>query len=170
MLCSCNLVSCNVCTNGGVGDQNVPTSVRPYNANSYLSPTDFSLPIFSDSSKVNVMFHLNQFDEFMRLRGVPKQFKLAIAFKSVVDPVGKQLLAAISYTIINYEQFKTALAKKYWSRSHQNLMNRNIYRQSDVSMSSQCYPLSSVETWRWRADRRVKVSLPYSRTKGYVGG
>jgi hypothetical protein len=139
-VCSCNLVSCNVCTHGGVSDQNVPTSVRPYNANSYLSPTDFSLPIFDDSSKVNAKFHLNQLDEFMRLRGVPKQFQLAIACKSIVDPVGKQWLAAISQTLTNYEQFKIAFAKNYWSRSHQNLVKCSIYldkydRQSDLSMS-----------------------------------
>jgi hypothetical protein len=41
VVCSYNLVSCNVCTNGGVSGQSVPTSVSPYNANSYLSPTDF---------------------------------------------------------------------------------------------------------------------------------
>jgi thymidylate synthase len=140
LVCSCNLESCNVCMNGGVSDQNVPMSVRPYNANSFLSPSDFSLPIFDDSSKVNAKFHLNQLDEFMRLRGVPKQFQLAIACKSVVDPVGKQWLAAISQTLTNYEQFKIAFAKNYWSQSHQNLVMCSIYqdkydRQSNLSMS-----------------------------------
>jgi hypothetical protein len=87
------------------------------------------------------MFHLNQLDEFMRLRGVPKQFQLAIACTSIVDPVGKQWLAAISHTLTNYEQFKSAFAKDHWSQSHQNLVNCRIYqdkyyRQSNLSMSS----------------------------------
>jgi hypothetical protein len=128
LVCSCNLVSCNVCTNGGVTDQNVPISVRPCNANSYLSQTDFALPIFDDSSKVNAKFHMNQLDEFIRLRGVPKQFQLVIAYKSIVDPVGKQWLAAISHTLTNYEQFKIAFAKNYWSQSHQNLVKCSIYQ------------------------------------------
>jgi uncharacterized protein YfkK (UPF0435 family) len=141
VLCSCNLVSCNVCTNEGVNDQNVPTPVRPCNARSYLSATDFALPIFDDSTKVNAMFHLNQLDEFMSLKGVPKQLQLAIAYKSIVDPVGKQWLAAISHSIINYDQFKIAFAKNYWSRAHQNLVKCSIYqdkydRQSSLSMSS----------------------------------
>ncbi|PNF24475.1 hypothetical protein B7P43_G07324 [Cryptotermes secundus] len=87
------------------------------------------------------MFHLNQLDEFMRLRGVPKQFQLAIAYKSIVDPVGKQWLAAISHTLTNYEQFKIAFSNNYWSQSHQNLVKCSIYqdkydRQSNLSMSS----------------------------------
>jgi hypothetical protein len=141
VVCSGNHVSCEVCMNGGVSDQNVPVSVRHHSANSYLSQTDFSLPIFDDSSKVNAMFHLNQLDEFMRLRAVPKQVQLAIAYKSIVDPVGKQWLAAISHTLTNYEQFKSAFAKNYWSQSHQNLVKCSIYqdkydRQSNLSMSS----------------------------------
>jgi hypothetical protein len=124
-----------------VSGQNVPKSVPPYSANSYLSQTDFSLPIFEDSSKVNAMFHLNQLDEFMRLRGVPKHLHLAIACKSILEPVGKQWLTAISHTLTNYEQFKIAFAKNYWSQSHQNLVKYSIYqdnydRQSDLSMSS----------------------------------
>jgi hypothetical protein len=47
----------------------------------------------------------------MRLRGVPKQFQLAKAYKSVVDPVGKEWLAAISHTIIIHKQFKLPLLR-----------------------------------------------------------
>jgi hypothetical protein len=103
-------------------------SVRPCNANSFMSPTDFALPIFDDSSKVNAKFRLNQLDEFMRLRGVPKQFQLAIAYKSIVDAVGKQWLAAISHTLTNYEQFNIAFANNYWSQSHQNLVKCSFYQ------------------------------------------
>jgi hypothetical protein len=90
---------------------------------------------------VNAKFHLNQLDEFMRLKGVPKHFQLAIAYKSIADPVGKQWLAATSHTLNNYEKFKTALAKNYWSQSHQKLVKCSIYqdkydRQSNVLMSS----------------------------------
>jgi hypothetical protein len=69
------------------GYAHVTTSVRPYNANNYLCPTDFSLPTFDDSSKLNAMFHLNKLDKFMRFREVPKQFQLAVAYKSIADPV-----------------------------------------------------------------------------------
>ncbi|PNF33194.1 hypothetical protein B7P43_G12569 [Cryptotermes secundus] len=104
--CSDNHESCNVRTNGGVSDQNVPISVRLHSVSRYLSQTDFSLPIFDDSSEVNAMFRLNQLDELMQLKGIPKQFQLGIAYKSIVDPGGKQWLAAISHTLTNYERFK----------------------------------------------------------------
>jgi hypothetical protein len=71
---------------------------------------------------------LNQLDEFMGLKAVPKQFQLTIAYKSIVDPVGKQWLTAISHTLSNYEQFKIAFAKNYWSQSHQNLVKSSIYQ------------------------------------------
>ncbi|PNF42415.1 hypothetical protein B7P43_G12348 [Cryptotermes secundus] len=125
LVCSDKHESCNVCTNGGVSDQNVPMSVRHHSVSRYLSQPDFSLPIFDDSSQVNAMFRLNQLDEFMRFRGVPKQFQQGIAYKSIVDPGGKQWLAAIPHTLTNYERFKIEFSKNCWSHSHQNLTNCN---------------------------------------------
>ncbi|PNF26756.1 hypothetical protein B7P43_G18372 [Cryptotermes secundus] len=125
LACSDNHVSCNVCTNGGVSDQNVPMSVRLHSANRYFSQTDFSLPIFDDTSQVNAMFRLNQSDEFMQLKETPKQFQRGIAYKSIVDPGGKQWLAAISRTLTNYKRFKIAFSKNYWSQPHQNLTKCN---------------------------------------------
>jgi hypothetical protein len=115
--------------------------VRHHSANSYLSHSDFPLPLFDHSSKVNPIFHLNQLDEFIRLRGVPKQFQLAIAFKSVVGAVGKQWVATVARNLNDYEQFKVAFANTYWSKTKQSLLRCSLYHgkfnsQSGLSLSS----------------------------------
>jgi hypothetical protein len=70
--CNCNLNSCATCVDGGAICESATDPVRSHSANGYLSYADFPVPQFDDSSEVNLIFHLNQLDEFMRLRCVPK--------------------------------------------------------------------------------------------------
>jgi hypothetical protein len=137
--CNCNRTSCAVCVNGCVVRGESVVSVRHPSANNYLSYADFPLPLFDDDSEVNP--HLDQLDEFIRLRGVPKQLQLAMAFKSVVGSVGKQWVAAVARNLRDYDQFKVAFANTYWSRSKQSLVRCNLYQgrytpQAGLSLSS----------------------------------
>jgi hypothetical protein len=125
--CNCNRISCAVCVNGCVVGEKSVVSVRHPSANNYLSYADFPLPLFDDDSEVNPIFHLDQLDEFIRLRGVPKQLQLAMAFKSVVGSVGKQWVADVARNLRDYDQFKVAFANTYWSRSKQSLVRCNLY-------------------------------------------
>jgi hypothetical protein len=93
-----------------------------------LSYADFPLPQFDDSSEVNPIFHLNQLDEFMRLRYVPKPLQLALAFKFIVGAVGKQWVATVARNLRDYDQFKAAFAGAYWSKSKQSLVRCSLYQ------------------------------------------
>jgi hypothetical protein len=139
--CNCQMNSCNMCGNGYVMGEDATVRVRHHSANSYLSHSDFPLPLFDDSFEVNPIFHLNRLYEFICLRCVPKQFQLAIAFKSVVGTVGKQWVATVARNLSNYEQFKVAFANTYWSKTKQSLVRCSLYQgkfnsQSGLSLSS----------------------------------
>jgi len=115
-------------------------SAQICSANKFMAPSDLTLPRFDDSSKVNAIFFLRQLDEFMKLKAVPVQFQLAIAFRSVTDPIAVQWLSTISSSIHNYEQFKLAFKRNFWSASKQSIIKCSIYqdryqRGSDLSMS-----------------------------------
>jgi hypothetical protein len=49
----------------------VNISVWPNTAKSYLSDSDFPLPLLDESAGVNTVSHLKQLDDFLRLRGIP---------------------------------------------------------------------------------------------------
>jgi hypothetical protein len=141
--CNCNLNSCAVCVcvDGGAICESATDPVRHHSANGYLSYADSPLPQFDDSSEVNPIFHLNQLDEFMRLRCVPKPLQLAIAFKSIVGAVGIQWIATVARNLGDYDQFKAAFAGTYWSKSKQSLVRCSLYHdkfspRSGLSLSS----------------------------------
>jgi hypothetical protein len=150
--CSCNLNSCTLCMNGCVNGEDATVPVHHHSANSYLSYNDFPLPLFGDNSEINPIFHLNQLDEFIRLRSVPKQFQLAIAFKSIVGVVGKQWVATVARNLVDYEQFKIAFANTYWSRSKQSLVRCSLYQdkfdpRSGISLSSHFLRYATMATY-----------------------
>ncbi|PNF35692.1 hypothetical protein B7P43_G17395 [Cryptotermes secundus] len=139
--CSCNSNSCSVCVNGVAVCESTIEPVRHHSANSYLSCAAFPLPQFDKSSEVNPIFHLNQLDEFMRLRSVPKTLQLSLAFKSIVGAVGKQWVATVARNLSDYEQFKVAFSGNYWSKSKQSLVRCSLYQdrcnpRSGLSLSS----------------------------------
>jgi hypothetical protein len=94
---------------------NLPVSrnVSPYAPGICFNPTELSLPYSDDSSKNNAMYHLRQLDEYFTLKGVQKEMQLAIAFRSITDPTAKDWVSAVSHTLNDYCQFKSAFAKVY---------------------------------------------------------
>jgi hypothetical protein len=139
--CNCNLNSCTMCVNGGVICEDASVPVHHHSASSYLSYADLLLPQFDNSSDVNPIFHLNQLDEFIRLRCVPKPLQLALAFKSIVGAMGKQWVATVERNLRDYDQFKEAFTHTYWSKSKQSLVRCSMHQdkvspRSGLSLSS----------------------------------
>jgi hypothetical protein len=91
-------------------------------------PNDLTLPYFYDSGKVNAVFHLRQLDEYIKLKGIPKHLQLAIAMRSVTDVVGRSWLAAVSHTLVTYEDFKMAFKRNFWNEGTQSLVKCSIYQ------------------------------------------
>jgi hypothetical protein len=111
---------------------------RPPIANSGLSGTE--LPLFDENLDVNPMFHLKQLNEFIKLKGIPQAYQLAVARKSVVGCLPRQWLEAISDKLKNYEDFRQAFLSTWWSSSHQNLVKHSIHqakydRRSGLTLS-----------------------------------
>jgi hypothetical protein len=109
-------------------------------ASNHLNHSDFPLPLFDDGADVNPVNHLKQLKEFMRLRGVPKEFQLPLAYKSITRTLGRQWVETIQNSMSNYESFRTAFLKTWWSDSQQSLVKCSLYqgkynRQSNLSSS-----------------------------------
>jgi gas vesicle protein len=141
-ICQSIQSNCNECMHANVADSvNFPVnSVSPFAPGSSWNLTELSLPCFDDSSKVNAMFHLKGLDEYFILKGVPKRMQLAIALRSITDPTAKSWVAAVSHTLADYDQFKSAFAKVYWNQVAQSNVRRSIYqdkynKQSGLSFS-----------------------------------
>jgi chromosome segregation ATPase len=81
--CACMSSSCKVCDRNGVNGSNVAVTERHSTANSYLSNSNFPLPLFDENSDVNPVFHLRQLDEFMKLKGIPRACQLAAPYRSL---------------------------------------------------------------------------------------
>jgi hypothetical protein len=122
----------NVENLSGTSHHSIPTS--------YLNPADFSLPTYDDGSETNPKFHLQQLEEYMRIRNVPKAFQLTIAYKSITGMAGRQWIQTVANNLTDYESFKQAFLNNWWSASRQALARCNLYqekynRQSNLSLS-----------------------------------
>jgi Sec-independent protein translocase protein TatA len=54
----------------------------------YVNNTEFPLPLF-DENTVNPVFHLKQLDNYLKVRNVPDEVKLTIAYKSLTGEMSK---------------------------------------------------------------------------------
>jgi hypothetical protein len=75
--CSCQSSTCNVCVRASVNASRMNVPVEPLSGSSFLSSSELPLPLFDDNSDNNLVFHLQQLDEFIRLKGEPKDSQLA---------------------------------------------------------------------------------------------
>jgi hypothetical protein len=105
-----------------------------------LKLTELSLPYFDDSSKINAMCHLKELDEYFALKSVPRELQLAIALRSITDPTPKDWVSAVSHTLNDYSQFKSAFAKVYWNQVARSNVRKSVYRdkynkQSGLTLS-----------------------------------
>jgi hypothetical protein len=94
---------------------------------SFLSSSELPLPLFDDNSDTNPVFHLWLLDEFIRLRGVPKAFQLAVAYTSIVGHMCKQWVETVSQNLTDYEAFKKAFLNTWWSTSRKSLVKCSLY-------------------------------------------
>jgi hypothetical protein len=139
--CSCGDENCLRCVREGVNVSSESTNyVKNPIASNYLNHSDFPLPLFDDGTDMNPVYHLKQLEEFMKLRRVQKEFQLPLAYKSITGTLGKQWVETIHKNINDYESFKEAFLKTWWSDSQQNLVKCNLYqgkyhRQDNLSLS-----------------------------------
>jgi hypothetical protein len=63
------------------------------------------LPIYSDSSKQNIVNILRELDEYFRLKCVPDSVKLPTAMQAITDNYTKQWFTAVYKDLTSYEQF-----------------------------------------------------------------
>jgi hypothetical protein len=130
----------NVCMRSNVHESSVNANIRNPGEVCFLSNTELPLPLFDDASETNPVCHLRRLDEFMRLKCIPKPYQLAIAYRSVVGELSRQWAETIRENLHDYEAFKCAFLKTWWSESRQNLVRRTLYqgrydRNSNLSLS-----------------------------------
>jgi hypothetical protein len=69
---------------------------RPLVENSGLSSAELPQPLFDENLEINPIFHLKQLDEFLKLKGRPEAYQLAVSRKSFVRNLSRKWLEAIS--------------------------------------------------------------------------
>jgi hypothetical protein len=70
----------------------------------------------------------------------PRELQLAIALRSITDPTAKDWVSAVSHTLNDYSQFKSAFAKVYWNQVAQSNVRKSVYqdkhnKQSGLTLS-----------------------------------
>jgi hypothetical protein len=60
------------------------------------------------------MFHLKQLDDFLKLKGIPKAYQLAVARKSVTGNLFRQWIEAILAKLKSYEDNRQAFLSNWW--------------------------------------------------------
>jgi hypothetical protein len=136
---SCDAENCVICVREGVnaGSENT-NGVKNSTVSNYLNHFDFPLQLFDDSTDANPVYHLKQLEEFTRLRCMPNEFQLPLAYKSITGILMKQWVETIQNSI-NDESFRAAFLKTWWSDSQQSLIKCSLYqgkynRQSNLSL------------------------------------
>jgi hypothetical protein len=89
--------------------------------NYYLNNTEFPLPLF-DENTVNPVFHLKQLDNYLKLRNIPEEVKLTIAYRSLTGEMSKTWVDTMIDQITDYGTFKQELFKTWWSPLQQSLV------------------------------------------------
>jgi hypothetical protein len=101
---------------------------KPPVANGGLSSAELPLPLFDENLEINLMFRLKQLDEFLKLKGIPEAYQLAVAQKSLVGNLSRQWLDDISDKLKSYEDFRQAFLSTWCSPSKQSLVNCSTYQ------------------------------------------
>jgi hypothetical protein len=72
----------------------------------------------------------------MQLRSIPREFQLAVAYKSISGITAKQWIEAVSHKLTDYESFKEAFKSMWWSPYQQSLVKCNLYQATYTSGSN----------------------------------
>jgi hypothetical protein len=81
------------------------STVNKFSVNNYLSNSEFPLPLFDETS-VNPVLHLKQLDNYIKLKNIPSECRLTVAYRSLSGVMSKQWVEAIINQLNNYETFK----------------------------------------------------------------
>jgi hypothetical protein len=77
--CSCHSANTyNVCVRASGSTTGINVPIEFLSVSSFLSISELPLTLFNDNSDTNPVFHLRRLDEFIRPKGVPKPFQLAV--------------------------------------------------------------------------------------------
>jgi hypothetical protein len=138
--CSCQSGTCSECMSYNTNTCRMNGNNQQQVAN-FLNSTELPLPQFDEAKNTNPVYHLKQLEEFMRLRGVPKELHLAVAYRSMTGQMAKQWAETTSWSIKDYPEFCREFLKVWWSSSRQNLVKCKLYqgkynRSSGLSLSA----------------------------------
>jgi hypothetical protein len=102
-------------------------SMYPHVSN-FLSTTELPLPTLDECKETNPVYHLPQLDEFMKLKGIPGDLQLPVAYRSTVGSMSKQWVETVSTDIKNYQEFRQAFLSTFWLSNRQSLVRCNLYQ------------------------------------------
>jgi hypothetical protein len=142
----------NVCVREGENGENVSTPVGHSSVGSYLSNSEFPLPLFDENSDVNPVFHLRQLDEYLKLKGIPAVCQLAVAYRSLAGSLSRQWAETVSHQLSDYGSFRKTFLNTWWSASQQSLVKCSLYqgmysRQSNLSLSAYFMKYATVASY-----------------------
>jgi hypothetical protein len=84
--------------------ETVPTVIT-FSVNNYLNNTEFPLPLF-DENTANPVLYLKQLDNYIKLRNIPEEVKLTIAYRSLTGEMSKTWAETMTDQITDYGTFK----------------------------------------------------------------
>jgi hypothetical protein len=138
--CSCQSTTCQECMSSYNSScrMNVGNTQQ---VSSFLSSSELPLPLFDESKENNPVCHIRQLDEFMQFRGIPKALQLAVAYRSMDGQMSKQWAETASWNLKEYQDFRRAFLRVWWSSSQQSLVKCRLYqgkynRNSGLSLSA----------------------------------
>jgi hypothetical protein len=119
--------------------------------NNYLSYSEFPLPLFDENS-VNPVLHLKQLDNYIKLKDIPAECRLTVAYRSLNGVLSKQWAETVIHQCSNYEVFKKVFLSTWWSTAQQSLVKCSLYqdkynRQSSLSSSAQFLKYATVVSY-----------------------
>jgi hypothetical protein len=113
---------------------------QKFSVENYLHNLELPLPLF-DEKLVNPVLHLKQLDNYIKLKKIPNEGKLILAYRSMNGEMSKQWIETIINQIRDYKNFKQEFFNTWWSTSQQSLVKCSLYRnkyskQSNLSLSA----------------------------------
>jgi hypothetical protein len=98
---------------------------QKFSVENYLHNSEFPLPLFYENL-VNPVLHLKQLDNYIKLKKIPNEGKLILAYRSINGEMSKQWIETIINRIKDYENFKQELLNTWWSTSQQSLVKCSL--------------------------------------------
>jgi hypothetical protein len=130
-------------------------------ANQYKGNSEIALLLF-DENTVNPVFHLKQLGTYMRLRNIPEEIKLTLAFRSLGGETSQAWVETMMEQIIDYPAFKRELLKMWWSPSKQSLVRCQLYQgkyNQHMNLSLSAYFLKQVTMASYLEPKPTEIEI-----------